>query len=343
MSISQSKIARSVGVSRSAVSHVLNGRTHMVGPEVRDRILQAVEASGYHRNALVNALKTNRTHVIGIIVPEAALSFFGEVVRAAERETRLHGLQCFLSQSYSMPDDLEKDVAILREYRVDGLLIAPASALAKPELYRALQQQKFPFVLVDTPVVGTGSSFVGNDNRLIGQIATQHLLDLGHRRIVCIRGYRDNPGALQRYEGYCDALKRAGIPLDPQLVVGDGFQFETGREVTAALLNAGIRFTGMVTPADYVALGAIQELTERGLSVPKDVSVVGCANLDVSRMVSPALTTVDQEPEAIGRSAVQLLVKHIEDRTRPAEEITIKPKLIVRGTTAKPSADLTAS
>jgi LacI family transcriptional regulator len=338
MSISQAKIAQQVGVSRSAVSHVLNGRTHMVGADVRDRILEAVEVSGYHRNALVNALKTNRTHVIGIIVPEAALSFFGEVVRAAEREARLHGLQCFLCQSYSQPEDLEKDVATLREYRVDGLVIAPASAHAKPEVYRALQQQDFPFVLIDTPVTGAEAAFVGNNNLAIGQLATQHLLELGHRRIVCIRGYHDNPGALQRYEGYCKALREAGIPLDPTLVVGDGFEFETGRDALRTLLDDKVSFTGVVTPADYVALGAIQELTERGFSVPKDVSVVGCANLDVSRMVAPPLTTVDQEPEAIGRIAVQLLVKHIEGKTKTLEEINIKPRLIVRGTTANASA-----
>lgn len=336
MSISQMEIARLVGVSRTAVSHVLNGRTHMVGPEVRSRILEAVEVSGYHRNALVKALKTNRTHVIGIIVPELRVSFFSEVVRAAEREARSHGLQCFLCQSHSLPEDLEKDISALREYRVDGLLIAPASPYANQAIYETLVQQKFPLVLLDTMVEGVQSAYVGNHNVAIGRISTRHLLELGHRRIACFRGY---PGtcAEQRYDGYCHELKKVGIPVDPDLVVGENFTFESGVEGVLTLLKKRTKFTALVAAADYVALGAIQELTRKGFRVPEDISVVGCANLDVSEMVTPPLTTVDQKPQEIGERAVQLLIRQIEEGCTTLGQIRVSPKLVVRGTSARVS------
>ena len=337
MSISQLEIARLVGVSRTAVSHVLNGRTHMVGPEVRGRILEAVEVSGYHRNALVKALKANRTHVIGIVVPELKVSFFSEIVRAVEREARANGLQCFLCQSHSLPEDLEKDVNILREYRVDGLLIAPASSTAYQAVYNTLVQQKFPLVLLDTTVEGVESAFVGSQNAAIGRIATRHLLELGHCRIACFRGY---PGKCseQRYDGYRHELRKAGIPLDPDLVVGENFTFESGVEGVSKLLKKRTEFTALVAAADYVALGAIQELARNGLRVPEDISVVGCANLDVSEMVTPPLTTVDQKPQEIGELAVRLLIKQIEEGCKSLEQIKVNPRLVVRETSARPSA-----
>lgn len=335
MSISQTTIARTVGVSRTAVSHVLNGRTHMVGPEVRERILDAVEASGYHRNALVKALKANRTHVIGVIVPEIQLSFFSDLVRGVEREARLHGLQCFFCQSHSVPEDIRKDVVTLREYRADGILIAPSSSNSNPDVYKILKQQGFPFVVMDTMVDDVEVSYVGNNNPAIGRLATRHLLELGHRRIVCIQGEPANPGAVQRYEGYCRALKKAGLPLDPELVIQGGFEFEGGRAAIRELLKRKIRFTGVVTPSDYVALGAIRELIRQGFRIPDEISVVGCANLDVAGMVTPPLTTVDQKPTEIGQLAVRLLVKQIEARTSPAEKAIVNPKLIVRETTAR--------
>ncbi len=155
MSITQADIARRVGVSRTAVSHVLNGRSYMVGPEVRERILTAVETAGYHRNALVRALKANRTHVVGIIVPGETISFFVQIIEAAEAAAAACGLQCFLCQSLSSSEALEKHVVALREYRVDGLLLVPTAYNNKPDIYRLMQEQDFPFVLVDCPSKGS--------------------------------------------------------------------------------------------------------------------------------------------------------------------------------------------
>lgn len=335
MSVSQSTISRQVGVSRTAVSHVLNGRGHMVSEETRKKIIEAVEASGYHRNALVRALRANRTHVVGIIVPGAGFSFFSEIIRAAETEASAHGLQCFLCQSHNEPGDVVKEISALREYRVDGILIAPSSSSETPEIYSSLLGQKFPFVLIDVPVDGVNASFVGNDNVRAGMLATEHLLGLGHKRIAFINGFHGNPASGERLKGYTQALAAAGVPIRKDLIVGDGFEFETGRDAIRHLVDANINFSALVAPSDVAAMGARQELARLNIAVPEEVSIVGCGNLDVSSMASPPLTTVDQKPLELGKKAMRLLISHIEGRARAEKKIIVKPEFVVRGSTTQ--------
>lgn len=334
MSVSQTTISRQVGVSRSAVSHVLNGRGHMVSDETRRKIIAAVEAGGYHRNALVRALRANRTHVVGIIVPGAGFSFFSEIIRAAETEASSHGLQCFLCQSHNQPGDLVKEISALREYRVDGILIAPSSS-SENEIYESLRDQKFPFVLIDVPIDGVNASFVGNDNVRAGVLATEHLLGLGHQRIAFINGYHGNPASAERLKGYRQALTKAGIPFRKELTVGDGFEFETGRGAIRQLAESKVAFTALVASSDVAALGAMQELGRMGISIPGKISIVGCGNLDVSSMSSPSLTTVDQKPLELGRRAMSLLVSQIEGELRSAKKIVVKPEIVVRESTGR--------
>lgn len=304
----------------------------MVGPELRERIMEAVEESGYHRNALVKALRANRTHVIGVIMPELKVSFFSDMVGTIESEARSLGLQCFICQSHSSPEILEKEVIALREYRVDGLIVAPSNSAEPKDVYEMLEQQKYPFVLLDTNLKGMENSGVGSSNGTIGRMATEHLLDLGHRRIAYIKGY---PGVSsdQRFQGYTRALARAGVEMDPELVVGGGFVFETGLEGVRELMAKKSDFTAVVASSDVVAMGVLQELQRHGLRVPDEVSVVGCGNLDLSRMSTPPLTTVDQQPDVIAKRALELLTNRIQDRDAPHQYIRIEPKLIKRQST----------
>ena len=336
MSISQAEISRQVGVSRTAISHVLNGRGHMVSAETRERILKAVEANGYHRNALVRALRSNRTQMVGIVVPDAGISFFGKIIRAAERQASVNDLQCFLCQNHSLPEEMERQLAALQEYRVDGILIAPSSSNAKPDVYHALIQHKIPFVLVDVPITDVKAPFIGNDNVLTGRLAAEHLLSLGHRRIAVVRGFHENPGSQERFMGHCMALEKAGVKVDQELIVGDGFDFEAGCNAVSTLLERKVGFTALVAPSDIVALGAIRMLSKKGLRVPDDVSVIGCGNLDISSMISTSLTTIDQNSEELGHRAMDLLILQIEGKGKVNPRVIIKPKLVVRESTGVP-------
>jgi len=334
MSVSQVAIGQQAGVSRSAVSHVLNGRGNMVSADTRKRIQEALDANGYHRNALVRALKENRTHVIGIIVPEVGHSFFAEAIEAAENQASASGLQCFLCQTRGRLEVLERELTALREYRVDGVLIFPSSSSAFPQVYRDLEMQNYPFVIVDVPIDGLKTAYVGNDNASAGRLAAEHLLELGHRRIAFLRGFHESRTAQERLAGFQQALKKANVPLDPSLVVGDGFTFEQGRSAVAQLLKGKAKFSAIVAPSDFSALGVMQELADSGLRVPGDVSVIGCGNLSFSSMVTPSLTTINQNPHKLGREAINALVKQIEGKSTRALRLTVAPELIARKSTA---------
>ncbi|XHR27137.1 MAG: LacI family DNA-binding transcriptional regulator [Chthoniobacteraceae bacterium] len=335
MVISQQKIADRVGVSRTAVSHVLNGRGHMVSAEVRENILEVAAALGYRRNALVRALRSNRSNVVGIIVPEGGVSFFNDIIRAAEDKAKTHGMQCFLCQSHSHHEALETQVSALLEYRVDGLLISPANPVADVELFKTLQAQQVPFVLIDSPAYGLEAPFVGNNNIAAGRLGAEHLVALGHKRIACARGYGGSWVAEQRVIGFRQVLKKAGIREDAKLMVGNGFEFENGIQAVQQLFDSRAQFTAVVAHSDLVALGVIRELARRGLRVPEDISVVGCANLAASAMGTPPLTTIDQKAHEMGSTAMSLLVQQIESKMEKPSTILIEPELIVRGTTAK--------
>lgn len=334
MSISQTTISRQVGVSRSAVSHVLNGRGHMVSKDTREKILKAVEAAGYHRNALVHALKTNRTHVVGIVVPDTLLAFFGEPIVAAEREASARGMRCFLCQSHNFPEAVATEIAALREYRVDGVLVIPVISEAAPDVYQLMLRQKFPFALMEVPVPGIAAPYVGSDGVAAGRLAVDHLMALGHQHIACIRGYRGSPSAQDHFKGYCEAMRAAGFEPDDALIVGDGFEFEEGRKAVGLLLERGADFTAIVAPSDFAAVGAVQQLARHNLRVPADVSVIGCGNLNIAAMANPPLTTVDQKPQELGRVAMELLIDVIENGTNASTKMIMKPKLAVRESTA---------
>jgi DNA-binding LacI/PurR family transcriptional regulator len=308
----------------------------MVSQETKERILAAVEVAGYHKNALVRALRTNRTHMAGIIVPEASLSFFTDIIMGAEREAQKSNMRCFLCQSHSDSTTLEQHVSDLREYRVDGVLIVPSSSSIDTAIFLSLQEHGVPFVLIDNPVNGVKAAFVGTENTTAGRLATQHLLALGHRRIACVQGYEGSWPTRYRYEGYVKALADAGVPLDPDLVLKGGFSFEAGQIAVEKLIQAKTPFTAIVTAADAAAIGAIHVLTRHGLRVPQDVSVVGCGNVDMAEMFIPALTTVDQKPEEVGRRAMQLLLQQVNSRELSSQMITIQPSLVVRGSTCPP-------
>lgn len=333
MSISQTELAKKLGVSRSAVSHVLNGREHMVGSETRERIVQAIKENGYHRNALVRAMKTSRSNIIGIIVPETSISFFNDVIRGVEIEAQRNGIRCFLCQTHHEICTMEQHVRALREYRVDGIVVGPSSSNIDDSVFRELQEHQVPFVLFDNPLVNLETAFVGTDNILAGRLATEHLLELGHRKIACIKGYMDSYPAQGRLAGYLEAMNAAGIPVNEGLLREGGFDFEQGVSAIDQLREDQVEFSAVVAPSDHVAFGAIHALSRHGLRVPEDVSVVGCGNLDLAEMFMPALTTMDQEAMEVGRKSLQLLLDQIMKKKVLTQTITIEPKLISREST----------
>lgn len=331
--VSHRTIAESVGVSRAAVSHVLNGREHMVSEATCKKILNAVKETGYHRNALVRALKSDTTHVVGILVPTMDLSVFSNIVCGAELVAKREGWQVFFCQTHSLQERVLEEIQILREYRVDGLIIVTVNSESNVEEYRTLKRDKLPFVLVDVPADNVKTSFVGNDQAHGAYISTKHLIESGHKRIVLIKGYHGNPNMRLRLAGYQKALSEHELPFDENLVFDLAFTYESGVEAAKELLKKETVFDAIIASSDHCALGAIDTLQDHGLRVPNDISVIGWGNNEMSRYVTPRLTTLDQKAQALGDRAMCFLLDQISKKKQTLKSEIIRPELVLRNST----------
>ena len=334
MSISLEQISREVGVSRGAIGHVLNGREKRVGAKTCQRIKAALKRHDYHTNGLVRALRAQRTQILGVLVPSVEVSLYPQIITAIESAAAARKYQILITQHHSMVSNLEAQVVMLRQRRMDGLLIFPVNSQEQTELYRRLLEHGVPFVACLQAVQELTLPLVVNDDVEIGRVATRHLLELGHRRIACLRGYPKAVDAAERVEGYRQALRAAGVAVDEGLIAGEGYEMPFGDQAIEQLLSRGERFTAVVACNDKVAIGAAQALERHGLRVPQDVSLVGCGNLDVGQFFRPAISSVDQKPQEMGNACVEMLLERIENPKAPLREQRIWPELIVRKSTA---------
>lgn len=321
-------IARELGVSRSAVSHVLNGRGHKVSPETRQRVLDLARRYDYQPNALVRAIQTKRSHSIAVLVPELWVSFFSSVVSAIEVAAEERGYQVLVGQTHSSHERAEKQIRLLRQKRVDGLIVSPhPGAMA---FYSQLKAAGFPMVFVDSRVPGSGIPCVHSDDVLGATLAVRHLIGLGHTRIATFRVPADQQSLPygDRLTGYTAALSEAALPLDSGWVAEASNPLSV-HAAASALLPRGV--TALFTPNDLMALYAMEAIKAAGRRVPQDLAVMGYANLSEGAYYTPRLSTVDQKTEDIGRRAAMVLIDRIEqpELTPPMESLTV-PELVIR-------------
>lgn len=330
---SSKELAAELGLAQSTVSMAL-ANSPLIGRETCERVQAAAALFNYAPNRVARAMRTGKTSVIGVIIADVRVSYFPEIVNNIEIASKNHDYRCVLCQSHGLVDTLAADIRLLCEQRVDGLIIAPADGFLESEHYKQLLESKKPFVLIDHSTKSKKANWICTDNEAVGRIATDHLLELGHRQIAFIRGVEESQASLDRLEGYKQAIRQAGLEFDPRLVVGKGYAVSDGQEAIESLLHLKLKFTGVVATSDLTAIGCCKALREHGVDIPGDVSVVGCANLDVGELVNPALTTIDQKPREVAESAVRILISRIKNSKSPSESVSITPRLITRGSSA---------
>jgi DNA-binding LacI/PurR family transcriptional regulator len=331
---SAKELAAHLGLARSTVSMALADNP-LINSDTRRRVRAAATRLNYKPNRVARAMRTGKTHVLGVIVPCVRVSFFPDLLDGIEQETKKAGYRLLLCQSQGPEGVFEENVRLLLEHQVEGMLLAPPEHFFGSESYRQLLQQRMPVVLLDHEKEGLAVSSVHNDNRQLGQLATEHLLQLGHRRIAYLKGPDSSENARLRLDGYRRALRTAGIACDERLIAGDDYDFTAGRRAAEEILRQGVPFTAMAAASDMLAIGAMQVLQAKGLRVPEEVSVVGCSNLDMAPLVTPALTTLDAKPAEMAATASRLLLDQIHRGARPVEDIAVTASLIVRASTAK--------
>jgi len=335
-------VAALAGVSFTTVSHVLND-TRPVSADARRRVLAAVDEIGYLPSAVARSLRKSETKIVGVLVPNVQNPFFAELVCGVEESCRLAGYSVFLCNSDNDPKRQQQYMRTLLEKRVDGLLLS--SAGDDEALAHIFKMASVPSVTVDRLVPGARADRVSVNNQQGACNAVRHLIELGHRRIACISGPSEFEVARERCEGWRQALREAGMVPDESLVIESDFSSPGGYESARQMLRsqgqgdgAGPAVTGIFASNDMMAIGALRAAAELGFKVPQQVSIVGFDDIELSRYVFPALTTVGCGVRQLGTEAGRVLIDRIEHPGGELKEVLLTPHLVVRESTAPPPA-----
>jgi LacI family transcriptional regulator len=329
------QIAEMAGVSIATVSRVLNGRDD-VAPETREAVTRVIRENGYTANRSARGLSAGRTGLIGVLVPLIYPAYFSSILAGAAEALGEQDLRVVLSPTGHEHD---REVSLLERLMhgvTDGaLIVMPEESSLELEL---LVDGGYRFVVVD-PIMPLAERIpsVSAAHTSGADQAMRHLLGLGHRRIAQITGPRGWLATEDRRRGYYAALASAGLMPDLTLEVESIPEIPPGRAAAEQLLDLAEPPTAIFAFNDNIAIGAIQAARDRGLRVPEDLSVVGFDDVEGATIVSPALTTVRQPLEEMGRTAVSLLNRLLERQRFETLHVELATRLVVRESTAPPS------
>jgi len=332
--VSLRDVAARSGVSFQTASKVLNGRSGVVSPSTRERILRAAAELGYVPNAMARGLVRQASVTVGVVADDFSDLAVSQFVLAAQRAAASRGHAALISSVHATID-AELAVRKLLEYRVDGILVAAPTLEDDPGLGAALSGP-LPVVSINR-IHGVAVPTVGSDHAVTGTLAADHLLGLGHRNIGTVTGPRARQVVGRRMRGFRAALKAGGEPLSERRVVEADWTYDGGWAATHRLLDADPTVTAVFVHNDVMAMGALKALHERGLRLPADCSVVGCDDLSFAGYLVPPLTTVRIPFQETGERAAALLVDRIGGKTIPTRNL-LPVELIVRESTSPPGS-----
>ncbi len=326
-------------MSTVTISKVLRNHPD-VGEETRERVLARIKELDYRPNLAARSLVTGRSYLIGLIVPDLLHPFFAEVAKSLSDTLRKNGYYLIISSSQEDPDLEEQEIDQLLARRLDTLIVA--SCRSTVDLFFRIEKQKTPYVLIDRRLPGLAANFVGVDDVAVGVMATQHLIDIGCKRIAHIRGPETSPG-LQRLEGYQRALGQNRKNVVDEYVVagrkGDVEVMELGAVAMRQLLTCKPKPDGIFCFNDPLAIGAINEALNQNLKIPDDIAIIGCGNLHYDDSLRVPLSSIDQQSRRIGEEAGRLALDILKSKVAPKPEtVVLQPQLVVRASTARVAA-----
>lgn len=327
-------VAARAGVSVSAVSRVLaNHPAARVSDETRQRIQRAARDLNYRPNFAGRALKSARTDVIGLVMPDLTNALFTEMLDGAEEEARQHGYMLLLGRAEYQRPNADVIRRLIGEGRVDGVMVQLGDAV-RPAALAGLFEAGSPVVLVNARDESHEGSVV-LDDQAGGRIATEHLLELGHQRIGMITGLPATFTAKHRLAGFRSAMKAAGIKVEPALISRQGYLPNQGRVALRQLVELPVPPTAIVVANLNAAMGVLAEARQMGFHIPEDFSVVSIHDSWNAENTWPPLTTVKMPFHELGRLAVRTLVHRLQTGENCDVMVSSPfPELIVRQSTA---------
>jgi DNA-binding LacI/PurR family transcriptional regulator len=331
-------VAQRAGVSVKTVSNVVNGYPH-VRESTRRRVEEAIDELGYRMNVSARNLRTRRTGMITLNVPELSLPYFAELADSVIRAADERGWSVLIEQTGA---ERQRELEVLagrRRHRGDGVLFSPL-ALGQDDLDQF--DVDFPLVVLGERVFGARADHVTMNNVEAARAATAHLISTGRRRIAVVGAHAGEVigSAALRLAGYERALADAGIPFDPALVGEAGLWHRaTGAETMGRLLDSGIGIDAVFALNDAMALGALHALHERRIDLPGDIALIGFDDVDDVRYSVPTISSVDPGRDEIARTAVDLLVRRIGGTTEPFRRVVPDARVVGRQSTGDVRGD----
>ncbi len=334
-------VAKRAGVSITTVSHVIN-KTRYVSDDLTESVYKAMHELNYRPNTLARSLRSGRTKTIGLVIPDISNLFFAEVSRKIEDKGFEYEYSVILCNTDDDPKKEKTYINVLLEKQVDGIIFISAGG-TEENLMNPIDFG-IPTIVADRDIQGATSDVVLVDNLKGGYDAVKYLFSLNHRRIGCISGPSPVTPSAQRLEGYKKALSKVNIKIDNLLIETGDFRFESGERAMRNLLKLSNPPTAVFACNDMMAMGAMRAVSDCGMNIPEDISLIGFDNIPLSKSVYPALTTIAQPIGEMADLIVEMLVTKISqkknNRKSDAEaddykRVVMETKLIERGSCKK--------
>lgn len=326
-------LSKFLSLSTSTISRALLNDKN-INPETQKRVLEAAGKLGYKPNPTALNLKYGQTRNIGLVVPEMITPFSSKVLQGIQNILYPLGYRVIITQSEENPLIERKNILLLEEFNVDGIIINLCHETYNEDLYKEIMNRGIPFVFFDRiPSAALNVSKVVVDDNIKASLVVEHLINTGRKRIVHIMGPSTIRNAVEREMGYKRIVTKHNI-FDPELIIKtDGMMFEAGKNAAKQLLEKNIEFDSIFAFSDTLAIGAMNYLLEQGIKIPEQVAVASFSGTELATIVHPKLTSVQQPLFKMGEAAAKLMVDAIKDRSATPQTIVMDTELIYRAST----------
>ncbi|WP_308365752.1 MULTISPECIES: LacI family DNA-binding transcriptional regulator [unclassified Microbulbifer] len=332
------EVAKLAGVSVATVSRALQ-KPELVSLKTRNKVLSAIKKLDYRPNLMAAKFRSGKSGNLVVLVPTVANLFFARVISGMQEAAHKRSYSILLCNTFGNPEMEEGYAKMVHTFQADGVIQLRAHNPFRAE--DAGGNAALPMVNACEVLDDTTVPTVALDNRAAARAMTEHLLQLGHRRIAVIKGPKSSPLTRDRLAGYRDALEGAGIAFDESLLCPGDFTLHSGHKAAGVLIDLNERPTAIFCENDEMAIGALQRIKQSGLRVPDDISVAGFDDIAFAPFSDPPLTTIAQPAEEFGSTAVSLLIDLLEGRIKKAPKVILPFELVVRASTGPASIEET--
>ncbi len=334
-------VARLADVSTATVSRAL-ATPERVSPEARARVLEAIAKTGYVPNPAARSLRSQKTYMVLVVLPDLSNTFFSKILRGIEERLFEAGYGMIISDLDGTPEKEAHFAAFIAAGRVDGAILLNGHLFGETRMEGGMSDRTgIPLVALCEAIPSASIPQIEIDNRGAASRMTQHLASLGHRSIAYVSGPESNILERERFLGYRDGLRAAGLPFDLGLVLSGDYTIESGITAGHNLVARSARPSAVFCTSDEMAIGLMRTLLSAGLRVPDDISVAGFDDIEFAAVAEPALTTIHQPRRELGQAAASVLIDLLQGRPSP-KRIRLETELVIRDSVAPPQNMLKA-